>query len=166
MDENLARNDKSDGSVGVACASGDGGASAAVGVGGLLRRAVAVVRAAALVARHLIRAQRRVADVPVGGLPLRQRPPQERVAAAHLLLLVAPHRALPKRPVARRPQRPKVRRRSAGVGQRRRRSRAVEEAGREGHQRRRGAEATHESMERRCAWLFFLLLRFERTMIA
>jgi hypothetical protein len=39
-----------------------------VGVGGLLRRAVAVavVGAAALVARHLVRAQRRVAYVPVG----------------------------------------------------------------------------------------------------
>ena len=137
-------------SVGVARAAGDGGAAPAVGVGGLLRRAVAVVGAAALVAGHLVRAQRRIADVPVGRLPLRHGPPQGRLAAAQprreLVLLVAPHRALPQRPVARRrrPQRPEVRRRGR---------RAAEHAqGRQGHERG-GAESSHGRRRWMLAWL-------------
>jgi hypothetical protein len=80
-DDGAPRQQLALGSVHVAGAARDGGAAAAVGVGGLLRLAVAVVGPAALVARHLVRAQRRVADVPVGRLPLRQRPPHRVVGA-------------------------------------------------------------------------------------
>uniref|UniRef100_A0A804MY79 Uncharacterized protein n=1 Tax=Zea mays TaxID=4577 RepID=A0A804MY79_MAIZE len=86
-------------SVHAAGAARDGGAAAAVGVGGRLRRAVGVVGPAALVARHLVRAQRRVADVPVGRLALRKRPPQrvagaDAAAAAQPELLLLVHAAL------------------------------------------------------------------------
>ena len=85
-------------SVHVAGAARDGGAAAAVRVGGLLRRAVAVVGPPTLVARHLVGAQRGVADVPVGGLPRRQRPPDRvaggEAAAAEPELLRLVHVAL------------------------------------------------------------------------
>jgi hypothetical protein len=129
--------------VGVALAPGDGGASPAVGVGLLLRRAVGVVRLAPLVTRHLVRLQRCVADVPVGRLPLRHGPAQGALAAAHLLLLVEAHRALPQRPVARlrRPQHRRERR-QVSRGGRRRHHRAAQEARRQSHDRR-GAETRH-----------------------
>jgi hypothetical protein len=146
-------------SVGVALAAGDGGASPAVGVGLLLRRAVGVVRLAALVARHLVRLQRGVADVPVRRLPLRHGPAQGALAAAHLFLVEA-HRALPQRPVARL-RRPKHRRerRQVSRGGRCRRRRAAQEARRQGHDRR-GAEARHRrGRSRRCYPLS--LVRFD-----
>jgi hypothetical protein len=109
-----------DGSVHVACASGDGGAAARVGVHRLpLGGAVVVVGLPVLVARDLVSPQRGVADVLVGRLPgqLVARPalPQRRRPVAALQQSRRHRRRRRRRTAAgSRPRRPRPARQRAG----------------------------------------------------